>query len=353
MATLSWIGTSGGDWQTAANWQGGTVPTAADDAVLNLAQAETITVSTLQHAHSVTMADTAATFVVTGTLDATGDIRLSFGTIALDGTLSSGGTIALTSPNILSFSGTGAVIASGAVELSGGSTPAAGTISGVTVTDPGSITVTPAACFAAGTHIATPDGETRVEALAVGDTVRLGNGNTAPVTWIGHRDIDFRRHPNPAGMYPVRVRRGAFADNVPHRDLILSPDHAIHCEGVLIPVRHLINGRNVVQEAWDRVTWFHIELPQHDIVFAEGLPAESYLETGGRDFFANGDGVVRLTPAFLPSDQGFVMREWEARGYAPLVVTGPVLERTRHALLQRVRTPVPARSSGRMRQATG
>ena len=51
-----------------------------------------------------------------------------------------------------------------------------------------------------------------------------------------------------------------------------SPDHAVFIDGVLIPVRYLINGRTIVQEPADEVTYYHVELPRHDVIFAEGLP---------------------------------------------------------------------------------
>jgi len=99
MATISWISNSGGDWSTGANWQGGVVPGAADDAVMNLTAAETITVSTRQHVHSVAMSDTAASFLISasGALDATGDIVLSVGSASVQGAISSGGAITIES----------------------------------------------------------------------------------------------------------------------------------------------------------------------------------------------------------------------------------------------------------------
>ena len=144
------------------------------------------------------------------------------------------------------------------------------------------------ACFAAGTRIATPRGEVAVEALRVGDGVVSASRGVAAVRWTGHRHIDRRRHPAPASVWPVRVRAGAFGDAQPVRDLLLSPDHSVLAHGVLIPVRHLINGSTVVQEAVAEITYFHIELPAHGVLLAEGLPAESYLDTGNRGIFDNG-----------------------------------------------------------------
>ena len=65
------------------------------------------------------------------------------------------------------------------------------------------------------------------------------------------------------------------------------------------------------------------ELPNHSVLLAEGLPAESYLDTGDRRNFANGGGAVALYPDFSS-------RVWEAAGCAPLVVSGPELEAARN-----------------------
>ena len=79
---------------------------------------------------------------------------------------------------------------------------------------------------------------------------------------------------------------------------MLSPDHAVFVEGCLIPVRLLENGATIVRETRRRsVSYFHVELDAHDILLADGLPVESYLDTGNRDSFDNGDnGPLRLHP---------------------------------------------------------
>ena len=94
------------------------------------------------------------------------------------------------------------------------------------------------------------------------------------------------------------VRAQAFAENAPHRDLWLSPDHAVFVDGVLIPIRQLINGTTIEQVPVDKVSYYHVELPRHDVLFAEGLPAESYLDTGNRGTFANAGSAIDLYPMF-------------------------------------------------------
>ncbi len=69
---------------------------------------------------------------------------------------------------------------------------------------------------------------------------------------------------------------------------MLSPDHAVFVDDVLVPVRHLINGSTIVQEPVAEVTYYHVELATHDVILAEGLPCESYLDTGNRAVFVNG-----------------------------------------------------------------
>ncbi len=191
-------------------------------------------------------------------------------------------------------------------------------------------------CFAAGTRIATEDGDVPVEELRVGQRLRCMFRGIAPIVWLGRRRVVCRRHPAPEAVWPVRVRAGAFAPGMPRRDVLLSPDHAVYAEGVLIPVKYLINDRTVLREPVESVTYHHIELQRHDVLYAEGLPAESFLDTGGKADFERG-AVMRLYPEFCSLT-------WEAAGCAPLVVTGPALTAVQKRLQARVRQGAAARA---------
>jgi hypothetical protein len=189
-------------------------------------------------------------------------------------------------------------------------------------------------CFLAGTMIATDRGQVEVQNLRPGARAMLPDERTAAITWIGRRYIDCRLHPEPRKVWPVRVRAGAFGDDVPRRDLFLSPDHAVFAGDVLIPIKHLINGTTIEQVPIDDVTYFHIELPHHDLLLAEGLLAESYLDTGDRSNFTNGGWPVVWHPDFSA-------RTWAAKGCAPLVIVGNEIATVRQKLADRARLVCP------------
>ena len=186
------------------------------------------------------------------------------------------------------------------------------------------------ACFAAGTRIETAKRLVTVEALAVGDEVRTMLGGPGRIVWIGSRPVDCARHPAPETVWPVRIARGAFAENVPVRDLFVSPDHAIYVDGVLIPAKYLLNGTTIRQVKRRRVVYYHIELARHDVVLAEGLPAETYLDSGDRAKFSGGPVTV-LHPEFAA-------RTWQAAGCAELVVTGAKLDAVRGRIKEHATT---------------
>ncbi len=181
-------------------------------------------------------------------------------------------------------------------------------------------------CYVAGTRIATLRGEVPVEHLHLDDPVRLASGETARIVWLGYRRVDCDRHPRRGDVLPVRVSAHAFGLGRPKRNLYLSPDHAVFVDGVLIPVRYLLNAATVRQENVSAVTYWHVELAAHGVLLAEGLPAESYLDTGNRSAFANSGTVVMAHPEFARA-------VWATRACAPLVTAGGVRDLVYRRLL--------------------
>jgi hypothetical protein len=225
--------------------------------------------------------------------------------------------VTVTGANWLGGSGTLEVTTTGAtydftnVTLAAGTTP---------IFTTGANFVELVSCFVTGTRISTERGEVPVEDLREGDRVQVVLGTRSePVVWMAHRHIDCARHPEPRLVWPVRIAAGAFGPGRPCRELWLSPDHAVYVGDVLIPVKYLVNGTSIVQVPMDEVTYYHVELPRHSVLLAEGLAAESYLDTGDRANFANNGGPIALYP-------DFASRAWDAHGCAPLVVTGPELD---------------------------
>lgn len=184
------------------------------------------------------------------------------------------------------------------------------------------------ACYARGTRISTPDGPRRIESLAVGDKVTAHFAGDAEIIAVGHRRVDCRRHKRPRDVRPVRIRRGAFAENMPRYDLLLSPDHAVYVDELMIPVKHLINNVSIVSEQAAVVDYYHIKLKQHDVLLANGMPAESFLDTGNGMAFPDGIGVVSLAP-------DLAALTWESHACAPMAVSGPALAAVRRRLQDR------------------
>lgn len=144
-------------------------------------------------------------------------------------------------------------------------------------------------CFAAGTLIATPDGQTPVEALAIGDPVLRMDGTAAAVKWIGRQTL--RKVLSGAHMQPVRIRAHAFGNGVPHSDLTVTADHGMVMDGYVINASALVNGDTIdfvpMAELSDSFTVYHIETENHDVILANGAPSETFIDVAGRRAFDN------------------------------------------------------------------
>jgi Hint domain len=135
-------------------------------------------------------------------------------------------------------------------------------------------------CFLKGTGILTADGERKIEDLAIGDLLPTMFGGLRPIQWIGRYPI---RRSDPSKPWvkdalAVRIARSALAPDVPHTDLYVTAGHCLLIDGVLVPAKMLINGTTVTRceaRECDKLEYFHIKLESHDVIYAEGVPAET------------------------------------------------------------------------------
>ncbi len=144
-------------------------------------------------------------------------------------------------------------------------------------------------CFLRGTKIRTAEGERKIEDLAIGDLLPTMFGGLRSVHWIGRYTV---RKSDPSKAWvedalPVRIACSALAPNVPHADLYVTALHGVLIDGVLVPVEALINGATITRHEpeGDEMEFFHIKLESHDVIYAEGVPAETLLHVD--EFFVN------------------------------------------------------------------
>ncbi|WP_227444530.1 Hint domain-containing protein [Cognatishimia sp. F0-27] len=152
-------------------------------------------------------------------------------------------------------------------------------------------------CFAIGTRIATPDGARPVETLAIGDPVLTAEGREVPVTWVGRQTV--HKLFTPAERFePVRVHAGALGNGLPHSDLVPTTDHTLILDGLAICAGALVNGTTITRvskaDLPERVTYYHVETEGHEIILAEGAPAETFIDYVARRGFENYAEYVEL-----------------------------------------------------------
>jgi len=186
-------------------------------------------------------------------------------------------------------------------------------------------------CFLRGTAIMTPTGEVCVEDLQIGDRVKTVRGEALAVKWIG-RHVYKKTGPSwNEGVVPIRISQHALDHQTPHRDLFLSPAHALFMGGVLVRAKDLVNGLSIAPALTDRdmFEYFHVVLDTHEVILAEGAPAETFLvETHNYEEFTNFVEYPRLYPA----DKGQVMKP-----FAPIVGRDSGREHLKALLPQGVR----------------
>ena len=342
----TWTVAAGGLWSTAAGWAAGalpgsTAPVTLDDDLGSLTANYTVNVTIPNAvAQTLTVGNDSTAFV---TLDVIAGGSLSVGggvTVGSHGRLIDGGTLGVTggltlaAGALLTLSGASAVPGGFAAPISvqGPATIdlaslafnslyqasyAAGTLtvslpgaSGSTIEAMLSFASGPSysfalgadatggeslsvACYRAGTRIATPLGEVPIERLAVGDTVLTAGGGARTLRWIGQSRHGAAAVAANRAVQPIRIAAASLDGRLPHRDLWVSPEHALLLPGVdgepcLVPAHLLVDGRSVTREsAAVPIEYRHLELAGHDAVLAEGQPAETFVDDASRALFDN------------------------------------------------------------------
>jgi autotransporter passenger strand-loop-strand repeat protein len=279
------------------------------------------------------------TFSGAGELQITGNTSAGYGDQAVISGFTAADVIDISSATSVGAAGSGATLST---TTSGGDTYATvtgggssdtfifdGTTIGASLTlasdGQGGEELLEVACFLPGTHILTDQGEVLVEKLQVGDIVVTASGQHRPLCWIGQGRALATRGRRGAAT-PLIVRKGALADNVPHRDLRITKGHSLYLDGALIPVEFLVNHRSIL---WDdraqEVTVYHLELDVHDVLVADGAAAESYRDDGNRWLFQNAN-TGWDQPAKAPC--------------APVLTGGPVVDAVWRRLLDRAGSDV-------------
>jgi hypothetical protein len=182
-------------------------------------------------------------------------------------------------------------------------------------------------CFAKGSLIAAQSGSVAVEKLKVGDKVLTVTGQYETIKWVGHRRVNCNKHSRPTEAWPVRVSKDAFGAGMPNQDLYLSPAHSVYVYGHLVPIIHLVNDVTIVQEERPTVIYYHIELDHHSVIYAQGLPSETFLDSTNRKFFMTASSnVTTLAGADEEFSELAGREKYLANCFAPFVTEGPVLE---------------------------
>jgi hypothetical protein len=196
------------------------------------------------------------------------------------------------------------------------------------------------ACFGTDTRIAIPGGEVAVEDLRIGDLVMTATGVAKKVKWLGRRSYtaaEVAAHPS---VRSVLVRANAIAPGMPHRDLTLSPMHGLFIADCFVPAVSLVNGVTILRnDELAPVSYIHVEMDEHDVVFANGLPAETFVDDASRQMFDNADEYYTIYGA----DQGTVSFS------APRLEEGMQLEALRRRIAARAGLPVPTAGTGKLR----
>ncbi|MEP1963857.1 Hint domain-containing protein [Tateyamaria sp.] len=172
--------------------------------------------------------------------------------------------------------------------------------------------------FTRGTHITLASGaQVPIEDLEVGSRVLTRNDGPQKVRWIGQTTV------RAVGEFaPIRIRANTLNND---RDLIVSPDHRLFIyqrqdrlgagrSELLVKARHLLNDDTVTIQDGGFVDYFELLFDSHQIIYAEGIAAESML-------------IDTRSKAGVPDDVTASLKEHDHADLSDLDVTETLLDR--------------------------
>jgi hypothetical protein len=139
-------------------------------------------------------------------------------------------------------------------------------------------------------------------------------GQAKRIDWIGRRRLA-AQFCDPLRCWPIRIRAHALGENQPSRDLLVSPDHAMLVDEVLIHAGALVNGVSILRESAPppAFTYYHLELDEHALILAENAATESFIDNADRMGFDNWEEHEALYPEGKPMRELDIPRAKAAR----------------------------------------
>lgn len=204
-------------------------------------------------------------------------------------------------------------------------------------------------CFTADTLIDTPDGPRPVQTLQLGDLVTTMDNGAQPVRWHHCWQVQTTRK-----TAPVRIKAGALGDGVPRRDLLVSPQHRIMVRSaiaarmfgafeVLVPAKKLLGLPGISQDPQaQRVTYAHFMCDTHEVVFANGTPAETlYPGPQARRIVADSLACTDLPRWMRDETQDGAQHRAQDGQATPQARQFPTGKQTRHMIARHTRNNKP------------
>ncbi|WP_391482031.1 Hint domain-containing protein [Nereida sp. NH-UV-3] len=142
-------------------------------------------------------------------------------------------------------------------------------------------------CFTPGTRIATDKGERLVQDLREGDRVITRDNGIQEIRWVGRKDVNHKGLAGAPELKPVIIRAGALGNDLPERDMIVSPNHRMLIANdraelyfeereVLVSAKHLVGSDGIERLNTQTASYIHFMFDQHEVVLSDGTWSESF-----------------------------------------------------------------------------